>query len=93
MGVPGDAEPVLKRHRMRLAIEITRTGLRLILIELLRKVQSEFIGACVDIGNNLALLEDPLEVVTALAHLRSPLTSKTMRCRNMTRAFCYRRFH
>src|ERR1043165_5123865 len=61
------AEPVLKRHRMRLAIENHKDWYAAELIELLRNAQSEFVGACVDIGNNIALLEDPVEVVTALA--------------------------
>ncbi len=61
------AEPVLKRHRMRLAIENHKDWHAAELIEMLRKAQNEFVGACVDIGNNIALLEDPVEVVTALA--------------------------
>jgi len=60
-------EPILKRHRMRLAIENHKDWFASEQVDLLRRAQSEFIGACVDIGNNLALLEDPLELVNALA--------------------------
>jgi sugar phosphate isomerase/epimerase len=35
--------------------------------ELLRRIGSPYVGACVDTGNNLALLEPPLETVEALA--------------------------
>ena len=36
-------------------------------IELLRRLSSPWIGACVDVGNSFALLEDPLAVVEAYA--------------------------
>lgn len=61
------AEPVLKRHRMRLAIENHKDWFTAELVEILQRMKSEFVGVCVDIGNNIALLEDPVEVVTALA--------------------------
>src|SRR6185295_10435848 len=37
------------------------------LVEVLRTLSSEWVGACVDTGNSLALLEDPYAVVEALA--------------------------
>src|SRR5262249_33364110 len=37
------------------------------LIGILRKLNSPHVGVCVDFGNNIALLEDPMEVVEALA--------------------------
>lgn len=61
------AEPVMKRHGIRLAIENHKDWQAEEFVALLRRVSSEFVGACVDVGNNLALLEDPLDVVTALA--------------------------
>jgi sugar phosphate isomerase/epimerase len=60
-------EPILKRHRMRLAIENHKDFLVAEQIEMLRRLSSESVGVCVDFGNNLALLEDPMEVVQALA--------------------------
>jgi sugar phosphate isomerase/epimerase len=61
------AEPVAARHRLRLAVE-NHKGHRIDQrIALLQHLDSEWIGACVDFGNNLALLEDPLELVKALA--------------------------
>jgi 3-oxoisoapionate decarboxylase len=47
------AKPVIEQHKMRLAI--------------LRRAGSPHIGVCVDTGNSIALLEDPLEVVEAYA--------------------------
>ena len=61
------AEPVLKKHGVRLAIENHKDYVATELVEVLRKLGSEWIGACVDTGNSLALLEDPYAVVEALA--------------------------
>jgi len=61
------AEPVLARLRFRLAVENHKDQRVAERLELLRRLSSEFIGVCVDVGNNLALLEDPLDVVRALA--------------------------
>lgn len=61
------AEPIAARHGVRLALE-NHKGQRLPeRLELLRRFSSEHLGACVDVGNSFALLEDPLEVVKAYA--------------------------
>jgi sugar phosphate isomerase/epimerase len=36
-------------------------------VALLKHIDSEYVGACIDTGNNLALLEDPVELAEALA--------------------------
>jgi sugar phosphate isomerase/epimerase len=61
------AGPILKRHRLHLAVENHKDFLVSEFIELLRKLGSEYVGVCVDTGNNLALLEEPMAVVEALA--------------------------
>jgi 3-oxoisoapionate decarboxylase len=61
------AEPVLKRHRLRLAVENHKDWLVPELIEWLRKISSEWIGVCIDFGNSIALLENAMEVVEAYA--------------------------
>ena len=61
------AEPIVAKHRFRLAVENHKDHRIAERLELLRRLSSEFIGACVDVGNNLALLQDPLDVVRALA--------------------------
>jgi sugar phosphate isomerase/epimerase len=61
------AEPILKRERMRLAVENHKDFFAGELLELVRLLGSELIGACVDVGNNIALLEEPIEVVKTLA--------------------------
>lgn len=60
------AEPVLVRHRLRLAVENHKDHRLPEMLETLKGLSSPWIGACVDVGNNIALLEDPLGVVKGL---------------------------
>jgi sugar phosphate isomerase/epimerase len=61
------AEPVLARHRFCLGVENHKDQRIAEKLALLKRLSSEFIGLCVDVGNNLALLEDPLDTVHAFA--------------------------
>jgi sugar phosphate isomerase/epimerase len=61
------AEPVVARHGVRLAVENHKDLRSGELADLLKRLDSRHVGACVDTGNNIALLEDPLEVVETLA--------------------------
>ena len=61
------AEPLLKKHQLMLGIENHKDWLADELVEMLRRTSSPFVGACVDFGNNMALLEDPVEVTRKLA--------------------------
>jgi sugar phosphate isomerase/epimerase len=61
------AEPIIAREGMRLAIE-NHKDLRVEeLVGMLRRLDSRNVGACVDFGNSIALLEDPMQVVESLA--------------------------
>src|SRR5262249_8196335 len=53
------AEPVLRKHRMRLAIENHKGWRAAEHAAWIRKVSSEWVGVCFDFGNNLSLCEDP----------------------------------
>lgn len=57
----------IERHRLRVGIENHKDWLTAELVALLRHLDSPYIGACVDFGNNVAMLEDPVETVEALA--------------------------
>jgi sugar phosphate isomerase/epimerase len=59
------AEPVAARHRMRLAIENHKDWRIDQMLGILRRLDSEYVGVCVDTGNSFALLEDPMAVVEA----------------------------
>lgn len=61
------AEPIASKHRVRLAVENHKDQRVPERLELLRRLSSPWIGACVDVGNSFALLEDPLAVVEAYA--------------------------
>ncbi len=61
------AEPVARRLRVQIGIENHKDWELHELVAALESVSSGHIGACVDTGNSLALLEDPLEVVRTLA--------------------------
>jgi sugar phosphate isomerase/epimerase len=61
------AEPVVARHRMRLAVENHKDERIPERLETLKAISSEYVGACVDTGNDVSFLEDPLAVVEAYA--------------------------
>jgi 3-oxoisoapionate decarboxylase len=61
------AEPVLKRARLRVAIENHKDWLVPELLEIVRRFSSEWIGICVDTGNSIALMEDAMQVIEAYA--------------------------
>jgi sugar phosphate isomerase/epimerase len=60
-------EPVAARHRMRLAIENHKDFRIDQMLGMLRRLNSEYVGVCVDTGNSFALLEDPMATVEAYA--------------------------
>lgn len=61
------AEPVLARHRFRLAVENHKDQRVAEKLETIKRLSSDYIGLCVDVGNNFPLMEDPLETARALA--------------------------
>ena len=54
------------RHRLPIGIENHKDWLAPELVALLRSIDSPYVGACVDFGNNIALLEDPDETMELL---------------------------
>ena len=59
--------PVFERHRLAIGIENHKDWLAADLVALLRDIDSPQVGACLDFGNNLSLLEDPDETIDLLA--------------------------
>jgi sugar phosphate isomerase/epimerase len=57
------------------------------MIPLLKRFDSEFLGICVDTGNSIALLEDPMEVVRAYAPLALSVHLKDMGVRPYDEGF------
>ena len=61
------ALPVVKKHQIRLAVENHKDFRVPEMLALMQRLSSEYIGICVDTGNSIALLEDPMAVVEAYA--------------------------
>ena len=63
------AEPVLRRHRLRLAIENHKGWRAAEHAAWIKRVGSPYVGVCFDFGNNLSLCEPPDETFRLLAPL------------------------
>jgi 3-oxoisoapionate decarboxylase len=61
------ALPIVERHRMPLGIENHKDWRVDQQVELLEHYSSEYLGVCLDTGNNLAILDDPMATVEKLA--------------------------
>jgi sugar phosphate isomerase/epimerase len=61
------ARPVVEKHKVRLAVENHKDLQAAELLEVLRKLDSPFVGVCLDTGNNIALVETPQKTVELLA--------------------------
>jgi sugar phosphate isomerase/epimerase len=61
------ALPIAARHGARLAVENHKDWRLGEMVALLERFAPEGLGVCLDTGNSMALLEDPMEVVEALA--------------------------
>lgn len=61
------AKPILARHKFSLAVENHKDHLIGERLKLLRKIGIEYVGLGVDVINDFALLEDPVETVRAFA--------------------------
>ena len=66
------------RHKIRVAVENHKDFRAREFAELVQRPGSEFVGVCLDTGNNIALLEDPWFVVDTLAPLTLTVHLKDM---------------
>jgi sugar phosphate isomerase/epimerase len=72
------ARPVVERHDMVLGAENHKDYRAAELAELIRGLRSARVGVCLDTGNNMSLLERPLETAEALAPLAVTTHMKDM---------------
>lgn len=56
---------IVEKYRIPLAIENHKDWLIPHMLEMLKRIDSEYVGVCIDMNNSFALLEDPMDVVTA----------------------------
>lgn len=61
------AEPIARKHGLVLAMENHKDFLVPEQLELLKQIDSEWLRVLVDTGNNIAMCEEPYEVIEALA--------------------------
>ena len=61
------AEPILAKHRMKLAIENHKGWRSAEQAAWMKRVSSEWVGVCFDFGNNIALCETPDQTLKNLA--------------------------
>ena len=72
------AEPVLRRHKMKLAIENHKGWRAAEHVAWIKRLGSEWVGACYDFGNNISLCEDPAETLRLLAPVTIYVSFKDM---------------
>jgi sugar phosphate isomerase/epimerase len=61
------AVPLLERYKIPLGLENHKDWTLDEMLMLLEQYQSEYLGACLDFGNNIALLDDPVVTIERLA--------------------------
>lgn len=60
------AEPVLRKYQMRLGLENHKGYRAPEQAAWLRRLGSEYVGVCLDFGNNISLCEDPMDTLRTL---------------------------
>ncbi|MGI8962389.1 MAG: sugar phosphate isomerase/epimerase family protein [Bryobacteraceae bacterium] len=61
------AVPILDRYKIPLGLENHKDWTVDEMVVLIKKYSTEYLGVCLDFGNNISLLDDPYEVVEKLA--------------------------
>lgn len=61
------AEPVMAKHQVKLAIENHKDWRAADLVEVIKRVNSEWVGVNLDLGNNVSVLDDPNQAIEELA--------------------------
>jgi sugar phosphate isomerase/epimerase len=60
------AEPIVRKHKIKLAIENHKDWRATELSALMKQINSEWVGVTLDFGNSISLMEDPNNVVDLL---------------------------
>jgi len=60
------AEPILKKHKVKLAVENHKDWTAPELAAAMKQLSSEYVGVTLDFGNSIALLEQPMDVIETL---------------------------
>ena len=72
------AEPILRKHKVKLAIENHKGWRAAEHAAWIKRLGSDWVGACYDFGNNISLCEDPAETLRLLAPVTIYVSFKDM---------------
>ncbi len=72
------AEPIVRRHGVKLAIENHKDWRIPDMLDLLEHFDSEHLGVCLDTGNSITLMENPIETAKAFAKFTLTIHFKDM---------------
>ncbi len=61
------AEPIMRKHKMKLAVENHKDWTAYELKQIIQSIGSEWVGVTLDFGNNVSFMENPMEVIQTLA--------------------------
>ncbi|GAA0878731.1 hypothetical protein GCM10009119_16990 [Algoriphagus jejuensis] len=81
------AEPIVRKHQMKLAVENHKDWKAAELKQIIEDLSSEWVGVTLDFGNNVSLLEDPMEVIRTLAPLAFSTHVKDMGVKAFDKGF------
>ena len=81
------AEPVVRKHRVRLAVENHKDWETSDLVGFMQAISSEYIGVTIDTGNSISLLEHPDETARILSRYAATTHIKDMGVREYKDGF------
>jgi sugar phosphate isomerase/epimerase len=81
------AEPIVRKHQVKLAIENHKDWKADELKQIIEDISSEWVGVTLDFGNNVSLLEDPMDVIRTLAPLAFSTHVKDMGVKAFDKGF------
>ena len=81
------AEPIVRKHKMKLAVENHKDWTSKELETIIKMLGSEWVGVTLDFGNNVSFLENPMEVIKTLAPYAFSTHVKDMGVKNYQDGF------
>lgn len=81
------AEPITRKHQVKLAVENHKDWKAAELRQIIEDLGSEWVGVTLDFGNNVSLLEEPMEVIRTLAPLAFSTHVKDMGVKSYEKGF------
>ena len=81
------AEPIVRKHKMKLAVENHKDWTAKELEAIIKMLGSEWVGVTLDFGNNVSFLENPMEVIKTLAPYAFSTHVKDMGVKNYQDGF------